>query len=363
MAAFVRQRVWRRRGVTGSLAWVALRPLSAVFAAAVEARNLAYAAGLMRATRASLPVVSVGNLAVGGAGKTPFSLWLAEALRHRGWQPAIVLRGYGGAARQATVAAVGGRLHAPVDAVGDEAAMLGKRFAGAVVVSRVRAEGVGLAGGAGCDVAVLDDGFQHRRLARDCDVVLVGAVGGPLLPAGRLREPLRALGRADIVVQVSKGAAGGAQPLHGVRGPIFQARFVGSALVESVAGQWHERPLGLLAGRRVATVSGIADPQPFHELVRQWEARIVEIIAVEDHHRYTPDDWRRIAGRTRDADLVITTEKDLVKLELFPFARGKLLALRIAPEVDEGERLVDTVCARLQDAKEGDGDGDQSGVA
>jgi tetraacyldisaccharide 4'-kinase len=384
LTSFLRERVWPRRGVAGTLAWVALRPLATLFGVGVRLRLGAYRLGVLRTAHATVPVVSVGNLVVGGAGKTPMTLWLAQALQGRGWRPAIVLRGYGGAARGPTVVADGGAVQATVAQVGDEAVMLGKRFSGVVAVSRRRAEGAAAAAARGCDVVVLDDGFQHRALWRDCDLVLLSDQRPFLLPAGPYREPLSALRRAHAVVQVVKSANGAPSPWRsapriGPLGatcderratsapwapvPTFTARFTATALVASLQGRWTEQPVGLLAGRRVATVSGIADPQPFHDMVRQWEAQVVEIIALDDHHAYTVEDWRDIAYRTRDVDLVLTTEKDLVKLEAFPFAVGKLLALRIAPEVERGEALVDLICTRIAEARKGGNHGDQPGVA
>ena len=101
-----------------------------------------------------------------------------------------------------------------------------------------------------------------------------------------------------------------------------------------------------MSGRRVAVVAGIAEPGPFYAAVRQWEAQIEEIFEYADHHRYTQADWQRLSRDTRDVDLIVTTEKDLVKLEHFPFAKGKLVALRIAPEIDDGDALVRMVTER-----------------
>ncbi len=363
LAAYVRQRAWRREDLGGWAGWLALRPLATLFHAGVQMRGVAYYLGVLRQARAELPVISVGNLTVGGSGKTPMTLWLAESLRARGWNPAIVLRGYGGSEPGPAVVAEGGVPVATVAAAGDEAIMLGKRFAGPVIVARRRAEGAALARRRGADLVILDDGFQHRALARDCDIVLVSSVRGPLLPAGPLREPASALRRADVVVRVRKEGAPPPEAFEHLGCPVFEARFLAGALVESDGGRWRERPLGLLAGRRVATVSGIADAQSFHEMVRQWEAQVVEILDLDDHHVYTAEDWRRIAHRTRNVDLVLTTEKDLVKLEAFPFALGKLLALRVTPEVERGEDLLDLVCARAGRARKGGEHGHQSGAA
>src|SRR5262249_40459287 len=117
-------------------------------------------------------------------------------------------------------------------------------------------------------------------------------------------------------------------------------------LVESDGGSWRELPLSLLSGARVAVVCGIAQPGPFYASVRQWEAQIEEVFEYPDHHRYTQADWQHIARGTRDTEFIVTTEKDLVKLEHFPFAKGKLVALRIAPEIDGGDALLRMVTER-----------------
>lgn len=359
-AAWVRERVWRRRGAVGVALWLALWPASLLFGAAVRARRSAYRLGLLRQARAAIPVVSVGNLSVGGTGKTPFALWLAEELHGRGLRPAIVLRGYGGAAAGPLLAGRGGEALASVADAGDEAVMLAKRFPGLVVCARRRREGVALAAREGADIAVLDDGFQHLGLGRDCDVVLLSAEGGSLLPAGPMREPRSALARVQAVVAVDKGEEVGAAVPRGLRPPLFRARLRAVALVESERGRWRTQPLGLLAGRRVATVCAIGNPEAFQREVRSWEAEVHEVFALDDHHVYTVEDWRLIANRTRQIDLVLTTEKDLVKLEQFPFERGKLLALRLAPEVERADELIDLVCASAGRPEGGERDGNQS---
>jgi tetraacyldisaccharide 4'-kinase len=346
----LRDDVWNRRSLGGRLAWLALQPASAVFGTVVALRNRAYAAGALRTERAAIGVVSVGNLCVGGTGKTPLTLWLARSLVAGGASVGILLRGHAGRARRPMVVSRGRGVEAEVEDAGDEAVMLSKCFGGVVIVAPRRVEGAALAAELGCDVIVLDDGFQHRSLARDFDLVLVDGRRGSLLPAGPMREPWHALARADAVAVVDKSGDGNAQPARPlpVNLPAFRVRFVPTALVESDAGRWQETPVAELSGSRVVLVSGIAQPQPFYSAVRQWEAEIAEIFEYPDHHAYTNDDWQRMARAARDARHIVTTEKDLVKLERFPFAREKLVALRIAPEVEDGERLIRQIRERLQ---------------
>ncbi|MFN8644901.1 MAG: tetraacyldisaccharide 4'-kinase [Candidatus Binatia bacterium] len=361
-ARWLRERVWPRRGAAGWAGYCALRPLSSAFGVGVGLRGLGFRLGALRVRSAPVPVVSVGNLAVGGTGKTPLTLWLAEALQRRGARPAIVSRGYGGGARAVVIVSRGRGPEVDPAAAGDEPVMLAKRFAGVVVAAPRRLEGARAAAALGCDVVVLDDGFQHRALARAFDLVLLDAQRGPLLPAGSLREPLSALARADAVVLMARDEAEPPRPPRGLRAPFFRATLESVSLLESRAGIWRARPMGDLAGRRVVAVCGVARPESFYAQLRRWEAVIAEVFEFPDHHRYSSAEWQRLARCGHDADLIVTTEKDLVKLEGFPFATGKLVALRVVPRVEGAAALLDAVAARVglaTPAGEEKRDGDQ----
>ena len=347
LAERVRRGVWPRNTLSGRLGYAALRPLSGLFGVGVSLRNLGYEVGVLRSRRAAVPIVSVGNLAVGGTGKTPLTLWLGRALLARGRRVAILSRGYGGEARGVTVVSRGdGPLVTPA-AVGDEPVMLGRNFPGPVLTAARRLAGAAAAAALGCDVVVLDDGFQHRAIARDYDIVLLDGNGGPLLPAGPWRERLPALQRASALVLAESVAS---VPPAGADKPVYRMRLRPTTLVESVGGQWCERPLAELAGKHVVAVCGIARPERFYENLRQWEAVIAEVFEYSDHHRYSHADWQRIARGSRGADLVVTTEKDLVKLDAFPFATGNLVALRIEAEVERGDELIDAVMEVIRSA-------------
>lgn len=322
-----------------------LRSAVPLYRAGLALRFLKHKIGPWRAQRVGVPVLSVGNLTVGGTGKTPAALWLAERLRRDGLRPAIVTRGYGGTLRGriATVADQSGPL-LPVDEIGDEAALLAERFRGPVVcgADRVAAAQEAVARHR-AEVIVLDDGFQHWRLARDFDLVLIdgrtGFGNGSLLPAGPLREPLGALRRADaLVVTKSHGSTAVAALLERYAGgvPVFRAELAARELVRSEDGVLRGGPLGELVGQRVVAVSGVAQPHSFYEILGDLETRSVEVLEFGDHHRYTHDDWQRITQAAHRAERVVCTEKDLVKLRRFPFARGRLVAVRVdfqlAPE-------------------------------
>jgi len=352
------ERLWQR---DRSLAGVPLMAAAALYRGAIAMRNLWWR---RMARRADVPVISVGNLTVGGNSKTPFTLYLASRLQNRGLAVAIVSRGYGGKRRsaRATLVANRGELMLPPEEAGDEPAMMARRFTGPIAVARRRIDAIEMLAEQGpLDAVILDDGFQHLRLRRDVDLVLISNERGfgnrRMLPAGPMREPLSALKRADAIVIVSSGAASpsGIRPAemeHLKRTQMLHARVRPRSLVTSAQGGWHESP-PMLAGRRVLAVSGLADPASFHAMVREIDADLVGVLEYPDHHSYTSGDWHTIASAARDVDAVVTTEKDLVKLERFPFARDSLYALRLEVSMpDEEARLLDQlIFSRLQPEK------------
>jgi tetraacyldisaccharide 4'-kinase len=352
------ERAWKRQGIDGRGIRLALLPASALFSTAVRLRMLSYRWHLRRRRALPAAVVSVGNLSVGGTGKTPTALWLAESLQQRGYSVAILSRGYGGKARGPTLVGTAPRAGIPastdVTRVGDENVLLARRFSGSVVVARRRAEAGALAcRELGANVLVLDDGFQHLALQRDFDLVCVRTVDGDdrVLPAGRLREPPAALGRADAVLVSDGKGEDGACPALAARlasVPSYRGQLRAVTLVTPVSGEWRELPMGLLAARKVLGVTGLADPQPFYRTLRDWEARIQDYLEFADHHVYTLGDWKTIVHRSRDLDLVVTTEKDLVKLEQFPFAKEKLVAVRVSMHVENGSQLLDSIVAAIE---------------
>jgi tetraacyldisaccharide 4'-kinase len=345
----LRESIWTQRGAVGRLGSLALRPLSGLFGLGVGVRDLGYRVGLLRAHEAPMPIVSVGNLVVGGTGKTPFTLWLSRSLAERGIRVGILLRGYRGTSKGVAIVSRGAGPEVEASVAGDEAVMLAKSFNGPVVTAARRLDGAAALAELGCEVVVLDDGFQHRSIERVFDVVLVDGRTGPLLPAGPARERSGALRRADAVLLVSRGDETGpaAAPKSAGGKLVYRVRFEASALVESAGLVWREIPLGRLAGRRVVAVVGVAKPDSFYDLLRGWEATIEDVFEFPDHHRYTRADWQNISRSGLQADLVVTTEKDLVKLSEFPFATGKLVALRIVPYVERSEELIEAVLARV----------------
>jgi len=275
------------------------KTLSRLYGLIINARNFLYDAGVFTAQRTGVPVVSIGNIEAGGTGKTPMTLALARGLSSRGLKPVIVTRGY----RGRLTGAVHVRPDHRPEEVGDEALLMARVSGVPVIKAPDRVRGALLArADFRADLVLLDDGFQHRRIHRDLDIVLVaGDIHADfLLPLGSLREPAGALERADIVVY-TKGAGTGE----------LIAELVPRSLVNPSGG---EEALSVLQSRDVLAVSGIARPGHFIGMLRDLGAR-VEALSFPDHHRFTHRDIGLIRKKARDKELIVTTEKDLVRLD------------------------------------------------
>lgn len=304
----------------------ALRPLAALYGAAVGARLALYHAGFLRVRHAGRPVVSVGNIAAGGAGKTPFVRWLAGELLARGERPAILTRGYLRESRGLVVVSDGAGTLAPVAASGDEPAVLARALPRVPVIAdgrRIRAAGHALQIASDVSLFLLDDGFSHVGLFRDVDIVLLDAgapdAGGALLPAGRLREPLGALARADLIVATrceqggpAAAAALAARFAPGV--PLYAATT--EVLGLSGPAGASARPEELRRAPFVAA-AGIANPAVFAKTLASLDLSPAAFLAFPDHVRYGLPEIGRIvrAAEASGAGTVVTTEKDAVKLE------------------------------------------------
>jgi tetraacyldisaccharide 4'-kinase len=337
------ERVWSGATARDRLLRAALAPAAAAYGTAMAARNHLYDRGWLAAARLSARVLAVGNLTVGGCGKTPTALWLASRLAARGRRVAIVARGYGKRRRGVVVVGTAGVPRVGPEEGGDEAVLLARRFAGPVVTGERRLEAAALAVERfAVDTIVLDDGFQHRALARDADLVLVPEEGLPqrLLPAGPLREPPAALGRAHAILAVGRGGTLPELPAVPAGVPAFRGRFVPRALVD---GLWREEPLEWLAGRRVVAAAGIARPAAFAALLEAAGASVVRTIVFPDHCPYDETTLRELAAAAAGTEVVVT-EKDLVKLAGRP-GTGGVRALRIALEVEHEGALLGCLTA------------------
>lgn len=351
--------IWRRQGIWGKIGGFLLTPAAWGFSVVVGGRNWLYNQRWLAVHHPPITVISVGNLTVGGTGKTPVVLWLAHQLRARGYKVGVLNRGYKGAQAHTTVVGTNGHPTATPEEVGDEAVLLARLFPGVVIAGRDRAAGARLAREQfGLDIVILDDGFQHRRLNRAVDLLLLNARQGlqerRLLPAGPFREPFSATRRADIII-ITKGDDQVNQLPQvwsklSPQKPIYGGSLQPTAVVSSEQQQWRELPLAYLSGKRIAALAGIADPTPFYQSLREWDAEVVEVMEFPDHHQYSQADWQTISAIGQKVDLIVTTEKDLVKLERFPFATGKLVALRVRMAIDREEHLLADIERRLTKA-------------
>ncbi len=348
------ERYWRSGLSAGEkIVWSAMVPAAIFYRAATAARAGWWRLPRRRSKAQGVRVISVGNLTVGGNAKTPFTLYLARKLMEHGVSTAIVSRGYGGSLGSGPAALVsdGDTVRLSAEQAGDEAVMMARAFGGPVAIARRRLDAINLLQQLGpLDTVVLDDGFQHLRLTRDLNLLLVSAErgfgNGWVLPAGPMREGIGAVARADAVVMLSPHP--GLQPNLTrsqsaclKRLAPMRAVIEPSALVYAETPRWREAPVQTLGGRRILAVSGLADPRSFYTMLRELEADLVGVLEYPDHYQYTAPDWQRIWRAAATVDLVVTTEKDLVKLERFPFPRNSIAALRleISMGADE-ERLL-----------------------
>lgn len=310
---------WWKGGGGGSGAILRLLslPLEWAFRMGSGFRNRLYDRGILPLQRAPVPVVSVGNLTVGGSGKTPFSAWLVRGLRARGETPALVARGYGQ----------------------DEIALHRRWNPDSLILAmQDRAYGAWKAARKGASVVVLDDGFQHRRLGRELDIVLVSATTPErvrILPRGPFREPLAAVRRAGVVIVTRKGRADDpSRIIERLRPQLREAPVVVSFLPDcwtDLAGNLLDAPAGEYLG-----VCGIGDPEGFSRTLLDATGRSGEVLAYPDHHEYSWSDVLGIqallGGRT-----LVTTEKDAVKLEPYRENLPDLRILHLRVEVADGE--------------------------
>jgi tetraacyldisaccharide 4'-kinase len=293
--------LWTSRRIDARLARAALLPISALWLGWMRSRTALYGSGWLPAHELPLPSVAVGNLTVGGSGKTPIAMWIARYYAQQGITPGILLRGYGG---------------------GDEAKVHARALPSAhVVADPNRVAGAERALARGAAVLVLDDAFQRLDVRRDLNVLVISAettraVRWPL-PAGPWRESLDAAGRADLVVVTRKRASReaadtlAAELRSRFRGPVVLAHLGLARLVGLSSGR--EVSPASLQDRRVVAASGIGDPGSFVAQIKATGAA-VQVATWKDHHEYRQEDVAWLAHAARRADHLVITEKDAVKL-------------------------------------------------
>lgn len=327
--------VWTGRGKRARAARAMLAPAEALYRAVIATRGKLYDWEIFRTVEFSVPVLSVGNLSVGGTGKTPVAAWLAHRLSERGAAPAIVLRGYGG----------------------DETIVHERLNEGIPVIAAAdRVRGIREAIAQGVDVVVLDDAFQHRRARRDADILLVSADAWTgklrLLPAGPWREPLRAASRATLViitrktadrsaVEDVKRALANAAP----RVPVAIGHLAPGDLKSTATGQ--TLPLHALQGADLTAIAAIAQPDSFFRQLTELGA-VVRPYSFPDHHAFTLADARSLAAEAGNSDFVVCTLKDAVKLEsLWPAEAGSLWYVSQRLRIEDGLEHIDRLLEGL----------------
>jgi len=307
-----------------SLLYWGLCPLSFLYGLIMRLRSSLYRAGLKSSYRASVPVISVGNMVVGGTGKTPMVDYLIRYISRRGVRCAVVSRGYGGSYRQdvARVKTADGTVKMTAVECGDEPYLLAKRNPGvSVYVARKRKFGVQAAERDGVQLILLDDGFQHLAVHRDVDIVLLDEKrpfgNGRMLPAGILRESLSALQRADMVVMTRSGPEA-RSPLY-YNGPVLRSSHQLDKTIKTLEGS--VVPENDYRGKRCLAFAGIARPKEFFQSLRSFGFGNIEEIPLSDHQEYNQEILNRLLGSCDNHDLLITTEKDAVKLSAEDFPK------------------------------------------
>lgn len=311
-----------------------MNPLSAIYGSAVGVRNALYEHGVARARRLDGAVVSVGNISAGGSGKTPFVMLLGELLKARGAKFDVLSRGYGRKTRGVLLVDPAGL----PQQFGDEPLLIARKLQVPVIVGEDRYEAGKFAESKfGAQLHILDDGFQHRALARDFDIVLVTPQDATdrLLPAGRLREPLKSLRRADAVV-LAAGAAPDSFPLDGKT--VWKVRR--GILPKNVP----PRPV---------VFCGIARPQNFVLQLRTANIDPVAEAFYRDHHPYTEKDIRELLDlkQRSEAGGFVTTEKDAVNLGPFLSALEPLSVVPVRMELADAANAVDTMLRKIEQRK------------
>ncbi len=338
--------------------------LSLFYRSGVILRNALYERGFSTSFRLPCKVISVGNVTVGGTGKTPVVVQLARMLKENGYRPAVLSRGYGskGAAPVNIVSDGVSVLLGPREG-GDEPVLIAESVPGVPVLTGPDRylTGKTALSRLGADVLILDDGFQHRRLFRDLDIVLLDVDrpwgNGFLLPRGPLREPpAGALKRADLLIRTGEGKKGnrgevpgylndasGSEPASWYSLPVFRGTHQPCALISRYKGQ--ERDLRDLKGKRICAFAGIGAPERFRRTLESLGVEIADFLSFPDHHRYSSFDLGVIeqAAKKAHAEMIVTTEKDEIKLRSLDSPAMPCFSLRIEMTIDpreEFERLI-----------------------
>jgi tetraacyldisaccharide 4'-kinase len=327
-----------------------LNTLSVFYGLAVKLRLFLYGSGVLKTKKLPCKVVSVGNITVGGSGKTPMTMHLAELFRKAGLRVVILSRGYKRAGRGFAVVSDGEKIHLGPSEAGDEPYLMATRLKGIpVIVGKDRVKsGAHAVKNFSPHVVVLDDGFQHIRLERDFNILLVDsklALGNSfLLPRGILREPVSAAARANLVMVKGQGPETEKTVktfLPGFDKPVKSFNYMPAGCIDIKDGE--EKDAGYIRGKRVLALSGIAEPVSFTGTLEEAGAVVSKTLFYPDHHSYTPEDVDEIIKQANEGavELVVTTDKDAVKLRAYAgrFSGITVVALSIEVKAEGLEAL------------------------
>jgi tetraacyldisaccharide 4'-kinase len=326
--------------------------LSVPYGWAVRMRTLLYDLGVKHSKRLPCPVISVGNITVGGTGKTPLVMALAKGLAKRGIRTAVLTRGYKGKKTSGHIASDGQSIFLSPEESGDEPYLMSKTLKGTpVVIGKNRySTGEKALHQLGVDGLLLDDGYQHLQLHRDLNILLIDSNIGfgdrHLLPRGILREPLEQLRRASLILLTKVDPPEAPRPLEEELRklhpslPIFHSHYEPLGLI----GPKEEREeLHALQGKKVLALSGIANPDSFISLLKKCGMQVIKEKLLPDHHHYTQEDIRSIEEEGERVDWIVTTEKDMVKLTGLNIDRLPIRALHIEMRIWEEEQFFERV--------------------
>ncbi len=318
--------------------------LSLPYGGAVRARSLFYSLGLFKTRTLACPVISIGNITVGGTGKTPLVMALAKGLMEKGISVAILSRGYKRKRISKPIVSDGEAIFLSPQESGDEPFLMARVCRGIPVLvgkdrftnGRIALQQFGVRG------LLLDDGYQHLALHRDINILLIDSHIGfgdhTLLPRGILREPLSHLRRTDIFLLTKVENPQTVQPLerkiHQIH-PSSQVFHSHYEPVSLVSPNDDEEELDSLKGRKILALSGIANPVYFSSLLRKCGAEIIGEAVFPDHHPYTPEDLSSVEEKSRRADYIVATEKDMVKLKELGIRHLPIRALRVEMKIWE----------------------------
>lgn len=351
MAMIDWQRIWndedsiRRFSPTRALLYLS----SLIYRLIIDLRNRLYDRQILKSFRLPCPVISVGNITVGGTGKTPCVIGLARMLQQNGFTCAVISRGYGGKNPQpVNIVSDGNSVLLGAERAGDEPLLIARSLPGIPVITGAKRTLTGQAAieRLGSNVLICDDALQHRQIVRDIDIVLLDAEkplgNGYLLPRGSLREPKDGLKRADCIILTRAGVT---KPLHpeidaivsraGI--PVFRAAHQFKELIRP--GENHVRGQNVLMGKKVCAFCGIAQPASFKKLLIEAGSEVLSFMEFPDHYTYDRNDLQTLKNHFLKfhADYWITTEKDAMRLEAHPEFLKTLCILRVEMEIKPSE--------------------------